>query len=146
VLEWADPPEVVRRAYEAFRSRGLRGWARMCDPEIELDMTTTGVAGLGIYRGRDEAVAFLEEWSSAFEPFEVTAEEITKLDGATALVIYSQRGRPAVGGPPETLRYAQIVEVAGGRMVRVRTYTDVPQARRASELQRDPAIAGGEGL
>src|SRR5919198_1350155 len=106
-MEWADPAEVVRRGYEAFRSHGLRGWARMCHPEIEFDMTSTGVAALGLY---------------------------------------SQRGRPAVGGPPETLRYAQIVEVADGRMVRIRTYADVDRARRASELQRDAAIACSEGL
>jgi ketosteroid isomerase-like protein len=111
----------------------------MCDPDIEFDMTTTGMAGFGLYRGRDETVAFLEEWSSAFEPFEVKVEEITKLDRAAALVVYSQRVRPAVGGPPETLRYAQIVEVADGRITRVRTYTDVEQARRAGQLQRDPA-------
>jgi ketosteroid isomerase-like protein len=139
VDEWADPAEVVRRGYEAFRSRGLRGWARMCDPEIEFDMTPTGVAGLGVYRGREETVAFLEEWSSAFEPFDLTLEEVTGLDRGSALAVYSQRGRPTVGGPPETLRYAQIVEVADGRMVRVRTYADVDRARRAAQLQRDPA-------
>jgi ketosteroid isomerase-like protein len=146
VREWADPEEVVRRGYEAFRSRGLRGWARMCDPEVEFDMTTTGIAGLGIYRGREEVVAFLEEWSSAFEPFDLTLEEVRRLDRASALAVYSQRGRPTVGGPPETLRYAQIVEVADGRIVRARTYADLDQARHAAELQRDPAIAGSEGL
>ena|SRR5436190_11985327 len=138
-MEWTDPAEVVRRAYEAFRSRGLRGWSRMCDPDIEFDMTTTGMTGFGLYRGREETVAFLEEWSSAFEPFELTVEEITKLDGTAALVVYSQRARPVVGGPPETLSYAQIVEVAEGRITRVRTYTNIEQARRAGQLQRDPA-------
>jgi ketosteroid isomerase-like protein len=146
MMEWADPAEVVRRAYEAFQSRGLRGWARMCDPEMELDMTPTGIAGLGVYRGRGQAVAFLEEWSSAFEPFDLTLEAVTRLAGESALAVYSQRGRPAVGGPPETLRYAQIVEVADGRIVRARTYADVEKARRAAKLQREPAIACDEGL
>jgi len=111
----------------------------MCDPDVELDMTTTGVAGFGLYRGREQALAFLEEWSSAFEPFELTLEEVTKLDRSSALAVYSQRVRPVVGGPFETLRYAQIVEVAGGRIVRARSYTDVEQARRAGQLQRDLA-------
>ena len=118
---------------------GLRAWRLL--PVLPLIVALQIASGsvFGLYRGREETVAFLEEWSSAFEPFELTVEEITKLDATAALVVYSQRARPVVGGPPETLSYAQIVEVAEGRITRVRTYTDVEQARRAGRLQRDPA-------
>jgi ketosteroid isomerase-like protein len=139
VIESVDPAELVRQGYEAFQHGGLRGWSRVLDPAVLFDMTTTGIPGLRVYRGRDEALAFLEEWSSAFEPFEVELEEVTNIDRRSALAIYSQRGRPVVGGAPVTMRYAQIVELDRGRIVKVRSYTDVDQARRAGELQRDPA-------
>jgi ketosteroid isomerase-like protein len=134
-----DAAEVVRRGYEAYRSRGLRGWSRVWEPEIELDMTTTGITGFGVYRGRDEALAFLEEWSSAFEPLEVTLDEVTNLSDRSALAVYTIRGRPVVGGPSVTMRYAQIVEVSDWRIVKVSSYTDVEKARRAGRLLREPA-------
>ena len=139
MIQSVDPAELVRQGYEAFQHGGLRGWSRVLDPAVVFDMTTTGIPGLGVYRGRDEAIAFLEEWSSAFEPFEVELDEVTNIDERSALAIYSQRGRPAVGGAPVNMRYAQIVELGGGRIVTVRSYIDVDQARRAGELQRDPA-------
>ena len=139
MIQSVDPAELVRQGHEAFQHGGLRGWSRVLDRAVLFDMTTTGIPGLGVYRGRDEALAFLEEWSSAFEPLEVTLDEVTNLSDRSALAVYTIRGRPVVGGPSVTMRYAQIVEVSDWRIVKVSSYTDVEKARRAGRLLREPA-------
>jgi ketosteroid isomerase-like protein len=130
--------EFVRRAYEVFN----RGGADACisegiwSPEIVWDATPTGIPGLGVYRGHEEAKSFFDEdWFKAF-PFDEWEVEVDELidQGDQVISVCRQRGRGATSGAMAELQLAQIATVRDGRIVRIENYLSRQKALEAAGL------------
>jgi ketosteroid isomerase-like protein len=133
--ERATPVEIAWRAQEAFDQGGIDGWAsRTWHPEVVLDMRPTGIPGLGVYVGRDAVRAFVHEWAEAFDGWHLQLQDVFPVDGRTAISVWLQTGTGHESGAPVEMRFAQIVEVQDGLTIRLRTYLDVAEARRAAGL------------
>jgi ketosteroid isomerase-like protein len=85
--------EIVRRAFAAYSSGGPEALADFWDPEIEVEVPP-GLAEAGTYRGREAVLAWMSEWSEAWERIEYTPEEIVG-NGDTVVVtlLYDGVGR-----------------------------------------------------
>ena len=131
--------EVVRRSYEVFNRGSVdavigRGfWS----PEIVLDASSTGIPGLGVYRGYDEVKAVLDEdWFQAFPLGEWEIEVGELIDaGDQVFAMSHQRGRGASSGVGAELALANIFTLRDGVIVRVDLYSDRAKALEAAGLE-----------
>jgi ketosteroid isomerase-like protein len=133
--ELATPVEIARRAQQAFDEGGIDGWATQTwHPEVVLDMRPTGIPGLGIYSGRDAVRAFVHEWAGTFDGWHLKLIDVTPVDARSAISEWEQTGTGHGSGAPVEMRFAQILKVQDGLTIRLTTYLDVAEARRAAGL------------
>ena len=133
--ELATPVEVARRAQQAFEQAGIDGWVRETwHPDIELDMRPAGIPGMGIYRGSDAAGAFVHEWAATFDGWDLQLLDVTPVDETRAIAEWLQTGTGHESGAPVEMRFFQIFEVRDGLTIRLTTYLDPAEARRAAGL------------
>lgn len=88
--------DLVLRIFDEFSRGGPEAMinAGFWSPQIVWDLTPSGIPGLGVYRGHDEARAFFEEeWFGVFpfDDWEVEIEEVID-HGDQVIVIARQLG------------------------------------------------------
>jgi ketosteroid isomerase-like protein len=128
----SDNVELVRKLYDAFVSRDFAAAAERVDPEIEL-LTPRGTPEEGSYRGY-QAWIHLRELLEPFEDVRVEPEEFIETDGEVIVIVHvSGRGRGS--GLPIDTRFAHLLTVRGGRVVRLRAFFDREEALHAAGLQ-----------
>ena len=127
----ADDLAVVRGAYEAFGRADLDALMPLLHPEIEW-RTTAQVPFEGTYRGIDQFLRGMSEWTEPFDDFTTAVEEITDV-GEQALVRHRMRGRGRDSGVEVDLVLWQLVSVRDGQLVAMRDYTSREQALEAAD-------------
>ncbi len=127
--------ELVRRSNEVFNRDGAVAVesSGLWSPEVVFDFSSTGIPGLGVYRGRDEVRAFFDEdWFAAF-PFEEWRVEITELidHGDQVIAISRQSGRGTTSGATSELDFVQIITIREGQIVSDEFFLDRATALKA---------------
>ena len=89
-----DPPELVRRAFEAANRRDLDAVAG----SFAEDATFDGRALGDRFEGRAAIRGFIEEWFGTYEELEFELEEVRDLGSGVMFVVVDQNGRPAGSG------------------------------------------------
>ncbi len=105
-------------------------------PEFVWDASSTGVPGLGTYRGPDEIWTFFEEdWFKVFpfEEWELQADELID-HGDQVIVKACQRGRGAGSGAAVEIHFAQVHTFREGELVRIANYMTYEEALEAAAL------------
>jgi len=135
------PEAMSRRSVEAASSRDFDGALEVFAPDRVWDMSKLG---MGIFAGHGAIRAFFEDWTAAYDDYEITLEEFCDLgDGVTFQVAF-QRGRPADGAGFVELRYATVATWADGLIHRSTNYTDIDEARVAAKgLAKELASSSG---
>jgi ketosteroid isomerase-like protein len=128
--------EVVRRSYEVFNRDGVEALFRegIFSPQVVLDGSGTTIPGVGVYRGRDEVMAFFEDdWFAAFRfaDWEIVVEELAD-HGDRVVNISRQRGRGSSSGAAAELELANVHTLRDGQIVRIEVYRDRQQALEAA--------------
>jgi ketosteroid isomerase-like protein len=131
--------EIVRRSFEAFNQGGIEAviGGDFWSPDVVLDLSPTGIPGLGVYRGYHEIKTFFEEdWFRAF-PFEEWKVEIAGLtDHGDQIVFMSlQRGRGASSGAAAQLELGNVFTLRDGEVVRMEVHPDREKALEAAGLR-----------
>jgi hypothetical protein len=111
-----------------FNAREMECLAGILREDIVHDMRATGFPGMGVYRGRGEYRAFLEEWLEAFPDAQLYPES-TESEGSVVLLIVRQSLSGGASGISMPFTYAAVSEHEGGALVRSAFYTDVDEAR-----------------
>ena len=130
--------EVVRRSFEVFNRDGLEAAFRggFLSPEVVVDLSGTGIPGLGVYSGHDEVTAFFEQdWFTTF-PFaewEIVVEELVD-HGDCVVNMSRQRGRGAKSHVAAEVELTNIHTLRDGQIVRIEVYRDRKQALKAAGL------------
>jgi ketosteroid isomerase-like protein len=128
--EESTTPDLValaRRPYEAFSRRDFDVMMSVYGPDTVFEM------GLGVLHGSAAIRGFYEEWSRAYEDFEVEVEDACDLGNSVTIAVALIRGRPADSSGFVQFRFAAIATWRDGLIERVTTYTDIEQARAAAE-------------
>jgi ketosteroid isomerase-like protein len=122
--------EAIRGVYERWSEGDFRASVELFDPEVTLVMrpefpdagTYLGVEGIERYtRG------FLEPWAR----ITIEAEEIADA-GDNLVVAVRQRGVGGASGAATEFRYFHVWSFCGDRVVRLETFREREEARRAA--------------
>jgi ketosteroid isomerase-like protein len=93
----------------------------------------TSPAGMGTFEGPAAVRGFFEDWVSAYEEYEIEAEEIADLGNGVTYAILLQRGRPAGSNGEVRVRSATVGLWVNGLLTRVTNYPDIDAARADAE-------------
>ena len=123
---------ILDRGYSIIWREGrLEDGLRGLDEDFEWE--ATGYLDEGVQRGPDSVIRFFREWLDVWDDLEVEWE-LEELDPECALAVVHMSGRSRGSGVPGEMHFGQIWEMRGGRFKRMRTFTDIEQARRAAGL------------
>lgn len=122
--------ETVRRAYDAFARGDMRALQELLSADIEW-RTTPDVPFLGNYRGIDQFLAAMNEWTEPFDEMTTDVEEIIDAGGC-AIVRHRMRGRGTDSGVETDLVLWQVVTVENGRLVRMHDFATREDALAAA--------------
>jgi ketosteroid isomerase-like protein len=126
--------EVVRRALQAFADGGLDAMAEFYDPDIVWRAAEGAVDDVGEMHGPVAVRRYVQDWIETFDDFSVVAEEVRDVGDDRVLAIQRLSGRAKLSGTEVDLRYAVVITVHDGKVVRGREYLSVDEALEAVEL------------
>jgi ketosteroid isomerase-like protein len=125
--------EIVRQGYERFAATRQID-LDIASPELVWDMSNFhGWPEQQVYEGADAVEGFLEDWTGAFDEWELEVEALHDA-GDTVVALVHQRGRSKTAGMPVEMTFAQVWTVQGGKQVRMEMYSDRDEALKAVGL------------
>jgi ketosteroid isomerase-like protein len=125
--------EIVRQGYERFAATGQTD-PDLAAPEFLWDMSNFhGWPEQQTYEGPDAVQGFLEDWTGAFDEWELEVEALHDA-GDTVVALVHQRGRSKTAGMPVEMSFAQVWTVRGGKQVRMDMYSERDEALEAAGL------------
>jgi ketosteroid isomerase-like protein len=122
--------DIVRRAYDAFARGDLNALQEFLSPDIEW-RTTPDVPFLGNYRGIDEFLRAMNEWTEPFDELTTTVEEMIDT-GDRVVVRHRMRGRGTDSGVEVDLVLWQVVTVEDGQLTRMYDFATSEEALAAA--------------
>ena len=126
--------EIVRDGYERFAASG-RFDAEITSPDFVWDMSNFhGWPEQQTYEGAEEARAFLSDWATAWDDWELEVDALHDA-GEKVVAILRQRGRAKASGVPVEMTLAQVWTIRDGKQVRSDMYSDPAEALKAAGLE-----------
>ena len=114
----------LRRAYDGFGSGDMDAVLSVMGPHIEWD-ATDALAHTGVYHGHDGVREYIDGIASFWDEYELAPDEITEsAAGEHVMVLGFVRGR--LKGNPDSveLRFAHVLEIEDGMVVRLKVCLD----------------------
>jgi ketosteroid isomerase-like protein len=134
---------AVQRGWDAFNrpnvtiagiTRGdLAPVLEELDRGIVFDVTDVGVPGLGEYRGHRGVVQFWRDWFEVVGNVQTNVLEI-KGAGDKVISICRQTGSGITSGAAVTWEFAIVHTMRNGKVVRMKMYADLDNARRIAGI------------
>lgn len=133
----AQNVEIVRRLYEAFRTRDNTWPFEVYDPEIEWENSDAGLPSVGfepVYRGHAGVRAFWRQWLEAWESIDFRLDDLMDA-GEEVVALIWQRNRGRASGAVVEYEYAQVWTLRAGLVIRQRTFMHRQDALRVVGLE-----------
>ena len=130
--------KLVQQAYESFERRDWDGMTHLFDPNAEQHGTVGGVEEGNVARGLDQIRQLWEQEDEIWDEHRFEVQE--RFDAGDRVVVFQreyQRGKSS--GVELVIDTASILEVQGGRIVRMQGYMDRAAALRAAGLSEHKA-------
>ncbi|MFL5821577.1 MAG: nuclear transport factor 2 family protein [Solirubrobacteraceae bacterium] len=121
--------QIVRRQYEAFVRQDWEGLFAFYAPEIEADLSRSGLPDLGTYHGHDGLREGWGRWRGVWERYDLELEKLLE-SGDRVLALTRVQARSKGHGIDTTVRAADLFTVRDGLIVRFTNYFDRDAARR----------------
>jgi len=121
--------ELVRDAIDASNRGDYDAIMRFFAP----DVVWRSLDGLGTFEGVEPVQRFLEDFGSAYESFDTQAEEILDMGAGVLFAVIRHTARLGSGAAPVEARFAWVVAVEDGLVVRFLGGKDIDEARAAAE-------------
>jgi ketosteroid isomerase-like protein len=127
--------ELVARSWTAWAERDMDSITATWDPEIEWDLTRYEEAPPGtVARGIDEVMGMMVAWLATWRSYEVMPESFEQAGEGEVLVMVRRRARTRGTDSPADRLAAQLWTLRDGRVLRIRSFSDVAEARRVAGL------------
>jgi ketosteroid isomerase-like protein len=131
--------EIVRRVYDAAAARDAATVLELYDPEVELDPSRLGIAGLAggaqdVYRGHDGLRRFFRDWHEAWEQVEYDYEVLIDA-GEQIIAVVTRHGRGRSSGVEVELPLALVWTLRDSKIVRVVWFPTRAEALEAVGLR-----------
>jgi ketosteroid isomerase-like protein len=129
--------EIVRSGFARYRTTGEFA-DDIVTEDFVWDMSNFhGWPEQQVYAGAEGARAFLEEWSDAWEDWELEIEALHDA-GDRVVALMHQSGRSKEAGMPVEMSFVQVWTLRGGKEARMDMYSDSDEAFEAAGLKRHP--------
>ena len=126
--------EIVRRAQEDFDRTG-RPDPELMAPDFVWDMTNFhGWPEQQSYEGLQGTLAFLGNWTSAWDDWELEMEELHDA-GDRVVAVMCQRGRSKTTGVLVEMSFAMVWTLRDGKEERMEMYSNPAEALKAVGLE-----------
>jgi ketosteroid isomerase-like protein len=127
--------EVVRDSWAAWSRGDLDSlFADYWDRDIAWDMTHFREWPDRRYQGTAGVRRFLSEWLEVWGDYEADVDEILAAPDGRVVTLAWQRGRGRESGLAMDMKWAQLVTISGGKIIRVENYDDPSEALEAAGL------------
>jgi ketosteroid isomerase-like protein len=123
--------ELVRQAISAINERDVDAYLALCTPDIELINPVAAIEGSS--RGEEGIRSFFEGLNEATKRFELEVERLQPLDDNRVLACLMLR-MESERGFQQSQALTNLYELEGGKLSRVRVFTDHTQALEAAGL------------
>lgn len=125
--------EIVRPLYEAFNNRDWDALFRATDSDFAFTYHNVGTSA-GTRRGRDEVVAFAEEYGDAFDKLIWEPDEF--IEGRDRVVVFvNVRSRPPGGSVDLVVRNGHLWAIDDGLVLSLESFPDPERALEAAGLR-----------
>jgi ketosteroid isomerase-like protein len=125
--------EIIRRSWAAWMERDMDRAAADWDPDIVWDITRHEDAPDTVHHGIAEVMEMIANWMMAFRAYELIIERFEPA-GDNVLLLLRRRARDAGSGESADRFAAHVWTVRDGKVVLIRSYSDIPEARREAGL------------
>jgi ketosteroid isomerase-like protein len=130
-----DNVEFVRQALRTFNDEGADAAAAYYDPAVVLDNTQSPFPDAGVYRGLDSVRGWFDGLADAFGNISYEIETSRDL-GDQVAVLLRVRGRAPHTGIEIDYRFAPLITVRNGKIVRIDRFAGFDEALEAARLQK----------
>jgi uncharacterized protein len=117
--------EVVRRSIRAYNGRDLEALRAVNAPDVEADWSESRGPVQGVYRGREELLAFMQDFFDSFETIEIEPEGF--IERGDAIIVPNLTRFVGRGGVETTARSVLVFRVEHGRITRMRLHQTMPE-------------------
>src|SRR3989440_5504133 len=125
--------EIVKRSYEAFNRRDVDRATELLDPDVELHGTIGGLEEDLVVRGPDGIKQRFEiEDNEIWDEHRIEPQEF--IDAGDRVVVLQREYQRSKGGVELVIDTASILDLRGGRIVRIQGYMDRAAALEAAGL------------
>jgi ketosteroid isomerase-like protein len=122
--------ERVREAIDAINRADVDGFLERTHPDFEWQVLEASPLA-GLYRGREEVRAYVEEWLNTFEYVRLDIEELVELDDRVLVVVRgSARGKAS--GIEVRNHFCQLWTMTEDLPVRMHEYASREEALAAA--------------
>jgi ketosteroid isomerase-like protein len=126
--------DVVRRHYEAFQAEDWDGFFALYDPEVEVDLSRSGIPDGGIHHGHEGVRAAWAKWRGVWDDYSFEIEELTEISGDRVLSLTRIRARSKGQGVATEVSAGEVLTVRDGRIVHFVNFLDREDALREAGL------------
>ena len=125
--------DIARCSYEAFNRGDLDAALDAFHPDVEWQTYIVPGPGGGVYHGHGGVRELWSEAKRIFGEFRNVPEEM--FDGGDRVLVFVRiEGVGARSGAPVEARIAHVHTLRGGKIIRVQSFADRDEARKAAGL------------
>jgi ketosteroid isomerase-like protein len=125
--------EIIRRSWEAWMDRDMDRAAADWHPDIVWDITRHEDAPDTVHHGIAEVMEMIANWMASFRAYELIIERFEPA-GDDVLLLLRRRARDRTSGESADRFAAHVWTVRDGKVVLIRSYSDIEEARREAGL------------
>ena len=126
--------DLLQRLYGEWARGNFRAGRELLDESLTT-VWAEEFPTAGIYHGPDEHITAMREWLSAWDDFQLEAEDFIDA-GDSVVVPFRVRARGQGSGAVVERRWAHVLTLRNGRVVRFEVHLDVQRALEAVGKER----------
>ena len=124
--------EVVRRQYEAFHRQDWEALFALYHPEVELDLSRSGIPDGGVHHGHDGLLEGWSRWRGVWDRYDFELEDLVEVDDDRVLALIHVNASSRGQGMDAEVRAADLFTVRDGLIVQFVNYLDRELALQAA--------------
>ena len=124
--------EVVNRAIAAVNERDVDTYLSCCTKDVQLSTPVADVTG--VYEGPDGIRRFFADVGDTGPDFHLAIERVQAIGPDRVLAFMRVTATGRASGIPQDVRTANLYDLAGGKIERIRIFVDRDEALEAAGL------------
>jgi len=125
--------DIVRRQYDAFQDEDCDAFFALYHPEVEIDLSRSGIPDGGVHHGHDGIREGWVRWRGVWDDYRFEVEDLTEL-GDRVLSLTRIHARSKGHGLDTEVRAGEVFTVRGELIVHFVNFLDRGAALREAGL------------